>query len=137
MQQFLSRFLNLLVQLLHVYLSSPVPATASFLCGMQSIQIQTKRYCPIYFSFHIIWTFYTRRNKKITLFTKYYIYIIVHCSCVVCYSNRLSYHGGEKESIVSQSNTSYRLKNKTGNDKFSKLIVTFTLNAKVIVATVS
>ena len=66
--------------------------------------------------------------------TEYYIYIIVHCSCVVCYSDRLSYHGGEKESIVSRRNSSYRLKNRTGNDKFSKLIVTFTLNAKVIVA---
>ena len=65
--------------------------------------------------------------------TEYYMYIIVHCSCVVCYSDRLSYHGGEKESIVARSNTSCQLENRTGNDKFSKLIVTFTLNAKVIV----
>ena len=49
-------------------------------------------------------------------------------------SDRLSYHGGENESIVSRSNSSSRLKNRTGSDKFSKLIVTFTLNAKVIVA---
>ena len=43
------------------------------------------------------------------------------------------YHGGEKESIVSQSNSFSRLKNRTGNDELSKLIVTFALNAKVIV----
>ena len=51
----------------------------------------------------------------------------------MCYSDRLSYHGGEKESIVSHSNSFSRLKNRTGNDELNKLIVTFTLNAKVIV----
>ena len=42
--------------------------------------------------------FIQEETKKNTLFTEYDIYIIVHCSCVVYYSNRLSYHGGEKES---------------------------------------
>ena len=68
MQQLVSRFFNLLVQLLHLYLSSSVPTNASLLCGMQSIQLQTKRYCPIYFSSHAICPFYTRRNKKILYF---------------------------------------------------------------------
>ena len=122
MQQFVSRFFNLLVQLLHMYLSSPVPANAT---AMQSIQLQTKRYCPNYFSFPCYLSIlYKKKQKNYFIFpalplmetTEYYIYIIVHCSCVVCYSDRLSYHGGEKESIVSRSNSFSLLENRTGND---------------------
>ena len=122
MQQFVSRFFNLLVQLIHLCLSSPVPTNAT---GMQSIQIQTKRYCLIYFSFPCYLSIlYKKKQKNYFIFptlplmatTEYYIYIIFHCSCVVCYFDRLSYHGGEKESIVSRSNSFSRLKNRTGND---------------------
>ena len=125
MQQFVSRFFNLLVQLLHLYLSSPVPANASFLSSMHSIQLQTKRYCPIYFSFPCYLSILYKKKQKnyfilptlpLMATTEYYIYIIVHCSCVVCYSDRLSYHGGEKKSIVSRSNSFSRLENRIGND---------------------
>jgi len=69
LQQFVSHFFNLLVQLLHLYLSSPIPIMQASFLACKASNSKLKGIVLSTILFHAICPFYTRRNKKILYFS--------------------------------------------------------------------